>query len=292
MGVPSPSPRTTTLSTGLVYPLAGLGLYRVTPEQTRSVIPAALDVGCDLLDTAVSYRYSHEAVRSTLAGVPTKPAWVQTKIPPAMQGYDGARACALRCISELDGCAANLSLLIHWPGRSQRPPDSPDHSSARRGSWLALQELFVEGKVQAIGVSNFEVHHLKDLMGAPGVTITPQINQVEMHPLLAQGELRAFCASAGIHVQAYGALGQGSPRLLESRAVVDAAASRGASPAQIVLRWALDKGCGVLSRTCNPARAQSNMAALDLDQLEPAVTDTLDALDDGTHFCWNPQTIR
>lgn len=276
-------------------------LSHLHPRLSHAPVEAALSAGCyGLIDTAVSYRHSH----ATLAQVFAEPRpedrkqrfeWVQTKIPPSEQGFERARACALRAAHELRGCADRVSVLLHWPGASKLPPDSPEHARLRLGSWLALQELYREGVVQAIGVSNFEERHLRQLEASEGVHTLPMINQVELHPLLPQTELRAFCADRGIHVQAYSSLGQGAPQLWGHPAVHAAAAALGTSEAQVLLLWAVQHGISVIPRTASAQRVAENARGL----LELAGRDdvgslvaSLDDIGDGTHFCWNPAEIR
>lgn len=285
--------KTTLLRNGLLWPLVGLGTYRLTPDEVERVVPAAVAAGCELVDTAVAYRHSHGAISRALSGASTRPAWIQTKIPPGEQGYDAARACALRCIDELRGCSSRLAILTHWPGGKGLPPDSSEHAELRAGTWRALQELYLEGRVDAIGVSNFDPRHLAELERAPGITELPHVHQLELHPLLPQRAMRELCAARGIHVQAYASLGQASARLLEAEAVVAAARARTMPPAHVLLRWALQRGVSCIPRTRDPARAAENArAALDTAALTDAELAAIDALEDGTHFCWDGGTIR
>lgn len=285
------------LRNGLEWPLLGLGTYRLTPAEVPSVVDAALHAGYGLVDTAVSYKHSHSALAQALAARPDsqKFAWVQTKIPPASQGYDKARACALRSAEELRGCAERISVILHWPGASKLPSDSPAHAELRLGSWLALQDLYIEGVLHSIGTSNFEARHLRELEAAPGVHTLPLVNQVELHPLLPQEELRAFCAARGVHVQAYSSLGQGAPRLCAHPAVLAAARALGLSEAQVLLLWAVQRGISVIPRSRSAQRVAANSDGL----LELAARadvarqlERLDGIGDGTHFCWNPAEIR
>jgi diketogulonate reductase-like aldo/keto reductase len=288
------------LRNGLEWPLLGLGTYRLTPVQISSVVSAALGASYGLIDTAVSYRHSHGAISEALTSCngprdgPPAPSWIQTKIPPAEQGYERARACALRCASELHNCGDQLSVILHWPGASKLPPDSPMHAELRLGSWLALQELYREGVVQCIGVSNFTERHLRELEAAAGVQILPLVNQVELHPLLPQRELRAYCAERAIHVQAYSSLGQGNPALWRHPAVLAAAERLGVSVAHVLLLWAMRQGVSVIPRTQSPERVVDNARTLGalLPDGGASALDELDGLADGTHFCWDPTGIR
>ncbi|KAG8463725.1 hypothetical protein KFE25_003998 [Diacronema lutheri] len=286
------------LRSGAPWPLLGLGTYRLTPAEIPAVVEASLSAGYGLVDTAVSYKHSHHALALALRDRPRACgglAWVQTKIPPAEQGYEKARVCALRCVEELRGCAEGISVLLHWPGGSRLPPDSPEHARLRLGSWLALQELYAAGTLQCIGVSNFEVRHLRELEAAVGVHTLPLVNQVELHPLLPQTELRAFCAERRIHVQAYSSLGQGSAALWGHPALRGAARALALDEAQVLLLWAMRQGVSVIPRSRSARRVADNAAGL-ADALGRADVwrelARLDAIGDGTHFCWNPEDIR
>lgn len=271
----------------------GLGTYRLTPVEIGPVIRQAMGSGIELIDTAVSYRHSHAALADALRGADARPMWIQTKIPPAEQGFEKARACALRCATDLSGCAANLSILLHWPGGAKLPADSPLHAELRLGSWLALQELYAEGLVQCIGVSNFTERHLLELERAPAVRVLPFVNQVELHPLLPQAELRAFCSARAIHVQAYSSLGQGAAGLWQQPALRAVASRAGVSEAHALLLWAMQQGVSVLPRTSKPERVRANALALDAVRGGgvPLELGALDRLADGTHFCWNGEDI-
>ncbi|KAJ1636296.1 putative aldose reductase [Pavlovales sp. CCMP2436] len=286
------------LRNGLEWPVLGLGTYRLTPAEIPGVLSAALNHGSyGLVDTAISYKHGHAALADVLRArdaSPPKLQWLQSKIPSSEQGYEKSRACALRCIDELQGCSEHLSLLLHWPGAAKLPSNSPLHAELRLGSWLALQDLYREGRVDCIGVSNFDERHLRELEGADGVAVLPFVNQVELHPLLPQTELRAFCAERGIHVQAYSSLGQGG--LWSQPALKSAAVNLNLNEAQILLLWAMQKGISVIPRTSQPERVTANAQGL-LQLLEDPSADfsplaALDGLADGTHFCWNPAEIR
>jgi len=290
-----------TLRNGLAWPLLGLGTYRLTPLEMGPVLSSVSHAGAlsgGFIDTAVSYRFSHGAISEALTSLDTdgdsKPLWIQTKIPPRDQGYDRARACALRCVDELGGCAGNLCVLLHWPGASRLPPASPEHARLRLGSWLALQELYKAGTLQAIGVSNFDERHLLELCHHHEVDTMPLVNQIECHPFLQQRALRATCAQRGIHVQAYSSLGQGSERLLQHPAVQAAARRRGATSAQVLLVWAMQQGISVLPRSANPKRVGENRMAVHLlkeQPLDEEEMEVFDRLEDGTKFCWDPKDI-
>ena len=183
-------------------------------------------------------------------------------------------------------------LLIHWPGVARKAHDRPIHASARRESWRVLEELYRSGKCRAIGVSNFTVAHLEDLLSY--AEILPSVNQIEVHPLYQQREVRAWCERHGIAVVAYASLGCGE--LLQHPTVLAIAQDLAISPAQVLLRWALQRDLAVIPKSQSPDRIlEFSPPMLFGDQQIPHLhdkhLDQLDALDAGTKFCWDPVSV-
>ena len=262
------------LNTGASIPQLGLGVWQ-TPrgETTRNAVTAALRLGYRHVDTARVYGNEQDvgaAVRS--AGVPRAEVFVTTKLWNDDQGYD-------RALAAFDASLARLGLdyvdlyLLHWPVAGKR-----------LDSWRALERIAAEGRAQAIGVSNFLTGHLEELLAH--AKIIPAVNQIELSPFLQQRETREFCATHGIVVEAYSPLTHG--QRLGNPVVVDTAARIGRSPAQVLLRWAVQHGLVVLPKSTREARIQENGAIFDF-VLDAAAMAALDGCEEGLATGWDPR---
>jgi 2,5-diketo-D-gluconate reductase A len=170
--------------------------------------------------------------------------------------------------------------LIHWPR-----PDLDLYVD----SWLTLEQLQADGKTRSIGVSNFHREHLERVLAAGSVV--PAIDQLELHPAFAQRELRAFGAEHGIHIEAWGPLGQGKYDLFSEQAIQDAAAAHGATPAQVVIRWHLQNGIIVFPKTNTRSRMEENFDVFGFE-LSGDELAAIDAIDRGQRVGTNPETAR
>ena len=208
-----------------------------------------------------------------------------SKLSPADHGHQNAREAFLDTLEDLGLDYLDL-YLIHWPACQGIPVSSDLNAVKRRESWKALEALYKEGRVRAIGVSNYTVEHLKQLLEY--AEIVPQVNQVELHPLLQQRELVDFCKQHNIVVQPYSSLGQG--RLLEAEEVLQLAKKRNKSAAAVCLRWAVQKGFPVIPKTIKASRLLENTKVFEWE-LSKDEMEMLDSLESGTHFCWDPTSI-
>ncbi|ELU12828.1 hypothetical protein CAPTEDRAFT_167119 [Capitella teleta] len=215
--------------------------------------------------------------------------FITSKLGPKNQGRGKCREAFLKTLSDLQVSYLDL-YLIHWPGAQGMKPEDDRHSELRKGSWLDMQELCREGKVRSIGVSNYTQTHLEELLSF--CDIKPSVLQVEHHPHLQQNELRDFCRQHGIHFQAYSSLGTSSEdrKLLNDPAVKVIAAKHGISPAQVLLRWAVQQGIGVIPKSTHPDHIAENLNIFDVD-LSPSDMIQIHALNQELHYCWNPATI-
>jgi diketogulonate reductase-like aldo/keto reductase len=185
-------------------------------------------------------------------------------------------------------------LLVHWPGGKGVPADSPRNAALRAETWRVLEAARAAGKARAIGVSNFEPRHLAEL--PPAAAGGPAVNQIEVHPRWPARALRNACASRGAAVVAYSPLGCG--HLVNDPTVLRIAAALGRTPAQVLLRWGLEKGCAVIPKSVRPERvcefAPPNV--LDGWRLGDEHTALLDALVDddagSIKYCWDPSGIK
>ncbi len=270
------------LNNGVRMPMMGLGTYglgriqgKIDPGRARWLICSALDQGYRLFDTSVVYQtekilgevLSDEYLTETgdpeeISGPYPERPFVITKISNQQQKRDamaGIRASlqALK-VPSLDLC------LIHWP-----VPQWFERT------WKLLEKAYEDGLCRAIGVSNFHIHHLETLLGF--AKVIPTVNQVEMHPMLPQTELREFCRKHQIHVQAYSPLGRGAPVLLEHPRVQEIARELGRTPGQVLLRWVLDQGCSVLTRSsCGYRIAANRKLDFPLEAQHQKVLNTMD----------------
>lgn len=241
-----------TLHNGVTIPQLGIGLWEANDEEAAENVKWALQVGYRHVDTA--YFYKNEVgvgrgIRS--AGVPREEIFVVTKMWNSDHGYDQALAAFEKSRTALGLDYIDL-YLIHWPG--------PNRDSIRE-TWRAFEKLYDERKVRAIGVSNFESHHLDDLIATS--TVVPMVNQVEMHPLFQQEKLRTYCQEKGIAVTAWRPLGKGG--LLAKGKIVELAKKHERSPAQIILRWFMQLGVITIPKSSHEERIKENFNVFDFE---------------------------
>jgi 2,5-diketo-D-gluconate reductase A len=235
-----------TLDNGVQIPQLGLGVWQIDDADVPRVVAAAFEAGYRHVDTAAIYGNEDGVGRAVAAGsVPREELFITTKLWNNDQGYDST----LRAFDESMGRLGLEQLdlyLIHWPSpRQDRYVDT----------WRAFEKLYADGRVRAIGVSNFHVPHLQRLFDE--TDIRPVLNQIELHPGLPQDELRAFHAENDIATEAYSPLAQGG--LLQSETLAKLGAKHGRTPAQIVLRWHLQLGNIVIPKSKTPSRIAENI---------------------------------
>ncbi|GAA3854660.1 aldo/keto reductase [Tessaracoccus defluvii] len=260
------------LNDATTLPALGFGLYKVEPEQAADVVVAGVEAGYRLVDGAEFYHNEAE-VGEGLRRVDRSSLLVTSKF---WGEEEMSRDAALRAFDASErnlGTAIDI-YMIHWP----RPA-----RDRYVEVWRALIELRDAGRVRTIGVSNFAEHHLTRIIDETGVV--PAINQVESHPWLPQHDLRAFHAAHGIVTQAWSPLGRG--RLLADPAIGTIAGRLGVTPAQVIIRWHLELGGGLLPKSTNPGRLRSN---LDVDGFRLSVDDmaALAALETGERTGTHP----
>ncbi|MFV5998350.1 aldo/keto reductase [Streptomyces sp. NPDC056231] len=236
---------TVTFNNGVEIPQLGFGVFQVPDDETTAAVTAALETGYRSIDTAAIYGNETGVGRALAAsGLPREDLFITTKLWNAEQGYDAT-------LRAFDASLAKLGLdyvdlyLIHWPAPAR---------DLYRDSWRALERLAEEGRIRAAGVSNFQPGHLLRLLD--GATLTPVVNQIELHPGLQQAELRAFHAERKIATEAWSPLAQGA--VLDHPVIGELAAKYGKSPAQVVIRWHLQLGNIVIPKSVTPARIREN----------------------------------
>ncbi|MGK9463399.1 MULTISPECIES: aldo/keto reductase [unclassified Streptomyces] len=236
-----------TLNDGTALPALGLGTWPMTDDEARRAVREALETGYRLIDTAANYRNETGVGRGVAdSGVPREEIVVTTKLPGRHHGYE-------ETLASFEESRARLGLeyvdlyLIHWPlPRVDKYADS----------WKAMVKLRDDGLVRSIGVSNFTAGHIERLEKETGVL--PSVNQIELHPLFPQEELRAFHERKGIRTESWSPLGRGSD-LLADPAVAAVAGAHGVTPAQAVLRWHTQLGAVPIPKSADPARQRANL---------------------------------
>ncbi|WP_434533358.1 aldo/keto reductase [Amycolatopsis carbonis] len=228
-------------------PQLGFGVFQVPPAETKTAVKTALGAGYRSIDTATAYG-NEAAVGEALAesGITRDELFITTKLWNSDQGYD-------QTLRAFDASVAALGLeqldlyLIHWPLPAR------DKYVA---TWKALEKLYADDRVRAIGVSNFQPAHLRRILDEGSVV--PAVNQIELHPYLVQSQVRAFDAEHGIATEAWSPLAKGGDLLAES-VVTDVAARHRRTPAQVVLRWHLQLGNVVIPKSVTPSRVAENL---------------------------------
>lgn len=238
-------------------PPLGLGTFSRTGEAGLAAILAGIEIGYRHIDTAAIYGNEAGVGRAIASsGVPRSELFVTTKLWNDDQGHDRALAAFDTSLDKLGLDFVDL-YLIHWPAPAK---------GLFVETWAAFEEILASGRARAIGVSNFLPKHLELL--AEHSSITPAVNQIELHPRLQQHASREYARSRGIEIEAWSPLGQGT--ILDDPTIGKIAAAHGKSPAQIILRWHLEQGHTVLSKSVTPARMRDNAAifdfALDTDE--------------------------
>ncbi|KAF3697645.1 Prostaglandin F synthase [Channa argus] len=286
----SSSPSSVVLSTGVQMPVLGLGTYKLWgPEEVYWAVDAALAAGYRAFDSAAVYRNEADlgrALKELLPkyGLTREDVFITSKLGPKDHGGKAMEG-ALHSLSQLDLGYIDL-YLIHWPGTQGLAVDDKRNPGNRAQSWATLEELNAQGKLRAIGVSNYTPAHMKELIQS--CKVLPAVLQVEFHPRLCQTELRSVCDEYGVCFQAYSSLGKGE--LVTDPLVMEIAKNNERTPAQVLLRWAVQQGVPVLPKSSNPDRIKENARLFDFT-LNKTDMNRLSALDCGQKYCWDPSEV-
>ncbi|MGA5544199.1 aldo/keto reductase [Mycobacterium sp. NPDC051198] len=271
------SPRV-TLNDGNSVPQVGLGVWQTPAEETVRAVSAALQAGYRHIDTAAAYRNETETGRGLVdSGVPREDVFLVTKLWNSDQGYDSTLAAFDASLERLGVDYLDL-YLIHWPVPA---------NNAYVDTFKAFAHLRDQGRIRSIGVSNFAPEHLNVLIDATG--IVPAVNQIELHPLLPQHELRDVHARLGIATEAWSPLGQGS--LLTDPVITGIAERHGKTPAQVLIRWHIHLGNIVIPKSVNPERIVSNFDVFDFD-LDESDMSAIASLETDTRLGPDPRTFN
>lgn len=257
------------LNDGYRIPQVGFGVFQIPPEETAKAVHDALAAGYRHIDTAEMYGNEKEVGEGIRAfGIDRGDVFVTSKLNNGFHLPDDARKAFDRTLADLDFAYVDL-FLIHWPLPSLYDGDYVS-------TWRTLEEFRRDGRARSIGVSNFQIAHLERL--ARETTTVPAVNQVEAHPFFVNAAVHAYGREHGIVTEAWSPIAQG--QVLGDPEVVRVAQKVGRTPAQVVLRWHLQRGHVVFPKTVRSARMEENLALFDFE-LEVADMDALTALDRG-----------
>jgi 2,5-diketo-D-gluconate reductase A len=257
------------LNDGQTIPQLGFGVFQIDPEDTTPAVSHALELGYRHIDTAEMYgneKEVGEAVRSS--GLDRADVFVTSKLNNGLHRPDDARRAFEGTLSELAFDYVDL-FLIHWPLPTLYGGDFVS-------TWKALEEFHRDGRARSIGVSNFQFDHLQRL--AAESDVVPAVNQIELHPYLLNDEVHAYGQAHEIATQAWSPIAQGN--VLDDPVITETADKLGKSPAQVVLRWHIQRGNIVFPKSTTPARIKENFELFDF-QLETGDVGRIDALDRG-----------
>ncbi len=268
---------TIRLNHGITIPQLGFGTYQIEPAATEKATLDALEVGYRHIDTAEMYSNEKgvgDAVRAS--GIARDEIFVTSKLNNSFQSRDEILAAFDDSMKKLG--IGHLDLfLIHWP-----LPTLRDYVAA----WKVMQELHDTGQVRSIGVSNFQRPHLEKLFAETGTV--PSVNQIEVHPYLAQDELRAFGTEHGIATEAWSPIAQG--KVLDDSVITRIADAYGKTPAQVTLRWHIERGDIVFPKSVTRSRVEENFAIFDFELTGADVT-AITGLDRGERTGPDPDTF-
>nr|WP_154959982.1 aldo/keto reductase [Paenibacillus xylanexedens] len=268
---------TTTLNNGVKMPWLGFGVFKVKDgDEVVSAVKTAIEAGYRSIDTAKVYNNESGVAQGIReSGIAREDLFITTKVWNSDQGYESTLAAFEESMQRLELEYLDL-YLIHWPVKGKY-----------KDTWRALEKLYKEGRVRAIGVSNFQTHHLEDLL--MDATIKPAVNQVELHPLLTQKELRDYCSTHEIQIEAWSPLGQGN--LMEHPLLKDIAAKYGKSPAQVILRWDLQNGIVTIPKSVTPERIHANTELYDFE-LTAEEIEQINGLNENKRFGSDPDNFN
>jgi diketogulonate reductase-like aldo/keto reductase len=281
---------TIALNNGVELPALGLGVFLAPPEQTADAVATAINAGYRMVDTAAGYnneRQVGEGIRRS--GIGRDEIFVTTKLWVADYGYEPALRAFDASLGRLGLDFVDLYLL-HWP--------VPTDFEATIGAYKAAERQLADGRSRAIGVSNFQPHHLDNLLDQ--TEVVPAVNQIELHPYFTEQALRQAHHRHGIVTQSWAPIGGVydrnqttgvTTRPLENPVIVELAAKHGKTPAQIIIRWHLDHGFSAIPKSVTPSRITENLDVFDF-ALAPEEVATIDALDTGQRAGTDPETFN
>lgn len=272
------------LNNGLSIPCVGYGTFQTPNDETCAAVLEAIKVGYRHIDTAAFYGNEEgvgEAVRKS--GVPREQLFITSKVWNSDRGYEKTKAAFAKTMKNLQMEYLDL-LLIHWPANRKQFGDAAKGINAE--TWRAMEELYQEGKIKAIGLSNFLPHHIDELMET--AQIKPMVNQIEFHPGWAQTDIVEYCLKNDIVVEAWSPLGRKDA--LENETLKSIAAKYGKSVAQLCIRWVLQHDVLPLPKSVTPSRILENTKVFDFT-IDAADMQAIDALKNIGGQCALPDEV-
>jgi len=267
------------LSNGQTIPQFGFGVFQIPPADTAQAVTSALQAGYRHVDTAEGYGNEKEVGEGIGgAGLDRADVFVTSKLDNASHRPDDARRAFDRTLGALGSDYVDL-FLIHWPLPTKYDGDYVS-------TWQTLEEFYRDGRARSIGVSNFQPHHLRRLHEE--CEVPPAVNQIEIHPYFTQPEVRGFCGQHQIAVEAWAPLAQGA--VIGDPTIDEIAGRVGKTPAQVVLRWHIERGDIVFPKSATPDRIRENIDIFDFE-LSGEDVEAITALDRGKRNGPDPDTF-
>ncbi|GKQ42343.1 oxidoreductase [Companilactobacillus sp. RD055328] len=267
-----------TLNNGVEIPQFGFGVYKMQDkDEFMNVMKMVFEAGYRHIDTAAYYgneEWLGQAIKES--GIAREDFFITSKLWNADHGYEETKVAFEKTMKRLDLDYLDL-YLIHWPS---------DHYVE---TWKAMEEFYKQGRIKAIGVSNFQIHHLEDLMSQ--TEVIPVINQIETHPYFQQDELREFMSKNNIAHEAWGPLGQGKSNLLTEPILVKIAENHNKSVGQIILRWHVQRGTIVFPKSVHKSRLEQNIDVFDFELTDQEMKD-IKGLETGKRLSGDPDDVE
>ncbi|KAI1729123.1 aldo/keto reductase family domain-containing protein [Ditylenchus destructor] len=272
----------------------GLGTYQIRSEKViQEILDAALEVGYRIIDTAQIYgneKYIGTALKTLLPkyGLTRKDIFITTKLSPANQGSKKCGASVEKSLEDLQTEYIDL-FLIHWPGCSKLKSGDEKNKEIRYQSWQCLEEFYKAGRLRSIGVSNYNVNHLEELLER--CSVAPAVNQCEYHPHFYTPDIVQYCKEHKIHFQAYSSFGSESNKddLLSDPAINTMAQKYKTSVTNFLLAWSLCQEMSVLPRSRNPIHVKENFEARRLNISQEDIKSVKKV--EQTKYCWDPERV-
>lgn len=268
------------LDNGVKMPGFGLGVFQVENGNVSEPVQKAIELGYRSIDTAAIYGNEQgvgEGIKAGLkaAGIRRDDLFVTSKVWNDGLSYEETKQAYYESLNKLGLDYLDL-YLVHWPGANDF-----------HETWRAMEDLFLERKVRAIGVCNFNISHLEDLLGQ--ARVTPALNQIELHPCLSQKQVRDYCTAHGILIEAWAPLMQG--KLLNNQVIAEIAQKHKKTAAQVILRWDIQNGIITIPKSVKPERILSNADVFDFALSQEEMTQ-LDALNTNKRVGPDPDAFR
>jgi len=267
------------LNNGRNIPQFGFGVFQVKPEDTVEAVTTALQTGYRHIDTAEMYGNEREVGEAVAkSGLDRSEVFVTSKLNNDAHLPDDARAAFAASLKALGFDYVDL-FLIHWPLPTRYDGDFVS-------TWRTLEEFYRDGRARSIGVSNFQPHHIRRLHAE--AEIPPAVNQIEVHPYLTQDDVRGFCAEHQIAIEGWSPIAQGD--VLEDPTIKEIAERAGKTPAQVVLRWHIERGDIIFPKSVTAARVRENFAIFDFE-LSGEDVEAISALNKNERTGPDPETF-